>query len=200
MDSQTQNLHTPEEPRNEESEGHNSDPLLNFSRKDLGIIKTEGLEEKGQAEPLDLSLPKSSGSYSNTSATVVMSESKQSIPTQEEPLNLTCFKNSTLDTNTIYVTQSVTSPINIIATPLPTLVAIAEPGGIPCLRAAISTKQRTILIPQLSYTYTSPFVNGKANTTTSSSNKPSSDITPSSTDMQGTVLNGSQVRISDLPK
>ncbi|XP_026781711.2 zinc finger E-box-binding homeobox 1 isoform X2 [Pangasianodon hypophthalmus] len=198
MDTQTQILHIPTEPQNEESVGKNSDPPpLNVSTNDLGIIKTEYLEEKGQAEPLDLSLPKSSCCNGNTSVTIAVSATKSSVPTQEEPLNLTCFKKDTLDGNTIYVTQSTTSPINIIATPLPTLVAIAEPCGIPCLRTAISTKQRTILIPQLSYTYTSPSTNGKANTTTSSSNKANTITTPPSTGTQGTVLNGCQKEKTD---
>ncbi|XP_060761971.1 zinc finger E-box-binding homeobox 1 isoform X3 [Neoarius graeffei] len=197
-DTQTQILDTPTEPHNEESVDQNSDPPpLNFSINDHGIIKTEDQEEKGQAEPLDLSLPKSSCCNGNTSVTIALSATKQSVPTQEEPLNLTCFKKDSMDGNTIYMTQSATSPINIIAAPLPTLVAIAEPGGIPCLRAAISTKQHTILIPQLSYTYTSPSTNTKANTTTSCSTKASTITTPSSTDTQGTVLNGCQKEKTD---
>ncbi|KAM9439557.1 zinc finger E-box-binding homeobox 1 isoform 1-T1 [Clarias gariepinus] len=184
MDTNTQILETSAE----ESVSQNSDPSpLNLTTNYLSIIKTEDLEEKGQVEPLDLSLPKSSFCNSNTSVTSEVSATKPSVTTQEEPINLTCFKKDTLDGNTIYVTQSTTSPINIIATPLPTLVAIAEPGGIPCLRSAISTKQRTILIPQLSYTYTSPSTN-KANTTPST-------ITPPNTDMQGGVLNGCQEKI-----
>lgn len=196
MDAQTQILDVPTEPHNEESVGqHRDPPSLNLSTNDIDIIiKTEDVEEKGQAEPLDLSLPKSSCCNGNTSVTIAVSATKPSIPTQEEPLNLTCFKKDTLDGNTIYVTQSATSPINIIATPLPTLVAIAEPGGIPCLRAAISTKQHTILIPQLSYTYTSPSTNSKANLTTSFSNKASTITTIPSTDTQGTVLDDCQVR------
>ncbi|XP_053507700.1 zinc finger E-box-binding homeobox 1 isoform X2 [Ictalurus furcatus] len=197
MDAQTQILDIPTEPHNEESVGqHRDPPSLNLSTNDIDIIiKTEDVEEKGQAEPLDLSLPKSS--CCNTSVTIAVSATKPSIPTQEEPLNLTCFKKDTLDGNTIYVTQSATSPINIIATPLPTLVAIAEPGGIPCLRAAISTKQRTILIPQLSYTYTSPSTNSKANLTTSFSNKASTITTVPSTDTQGTVLDDCQKEKTD---
>ncbi|KAF4076629.1 hypothetical protein AMELA_G00217290 [Ameiurus melas] len=198
MDAQTQILDIPTEPHNEESVGQNRDPPpLNLSTNDLDIIKTEDVEEKGQSEPLDLSLPKSSCCNSNTSVTIAVSATKPSIPTQEEPLNLTCFKKDSLDGNTIYVTQSATSPINIIATPLPTLVAIAEPGGIPCLRAAISTKQRTILIPQLSYTYTSPSTNSKANLTTSFSNKASTITTIPSTDTQGTVLDGCRKEKTD---
>ncbi|KAG7319686.1 hypothetical protein KOW79_016829 [Hemibagrus wyckioides] len=199
MDTQTQILDTSAELNDEESVGQNSDTPLSFSTNDFGIIKTEELEEKGQAEPLDLSLPKSSSCNGHTSVTIAVSNTKPSVPTQEEPLNLTSLKKDTLDGNTIYVTQSTTSPINIIATPLPTLVAIAEPGGIPCLRAAISTKQRTILIPQLSYTFTSPSTNGKANTTTttSSSNKTSSITTTPSTDTQGIVLNGCEKEKTD---
>ncbi|KAF5894037.1 zinc finger E-box-binding homeobox 1-like isoform X4, partial [Clarias magur] len=195
MDTNTQILETSAEPNTEESVNQNSDPSpLNLTTNYLSIIKTEDLEEKGQVEPLDLSLPKSSCCNSNNSVTIEVSATKPSVTTQEEPINLTCLKKDTLDGNTIYVTQSTTSPINIIATPLPTLVAIAEPGGIPCLRSALSTKQRTILIPQLSYTYTSPSTNNKANTTTLSISK-AITITPPTTDTQGGVLNGCPEKI-----
>ncbi|KAF7692632.1 zinc finger E-box-binding homeobox 1 isoform X2 [Silurus meridionalis] len=192
MDTKSQNLDTPTEAHFEKAVGQNIDhPPLNLSTNDPSIIKVEALEEKGQAEPLDLSFPKSCCN-GNTSVTFAVSGTKPSGPTQEEPLNLTCFKKDTLDGNTIYVTQSTKSPINIIATPLPTLVAIAEPGGLSCLRAAISTKQRAILIPQLSYTYSSPYTNGKVNHTTSSSSEASTITTIPSIDTQRKVFNGCQ--------
>ncbi|XP_031662709.1 zinc finger E-box-binding homeobox 1-like isoform X2 [Oncorhynchus kisutch] len=60
-------------------------------------------------------------------------------------------------TNTIYVTSppqmATSSPVNIMTTQL---VAITNQGsGVPCLRAiSTGTTKRTILIPQLTYTYT----------------------------------------------
>uniref|UniRef100_A0A3B1K5T2 Zinc finger E-box binding homeobox 1 n=1 Tax=Astyanax mexicanus TaxID=7994 RepID=A0A3B1K5T2_ASTMX len=156
---------------------------LNLSAGDLIIVKTEESEEEGQAEPLDLSLPKSSCKNANTSVTTSVSTTKQSLPAQEEPLNLTCLKKDTLPGSTIYVTQPTTGPINIVA-PLQTLVAIAEPGGVPCLRAAFSPNKRTILIPQLSYTYATPSTNSTAHITNSTS-KIITTTTPPSTDREG---------------
>lgn len=156
---------------------------LNLTTNDLVIVKTEEPEDDGQAEPLDLSLPKACDDKAPvTTPTTVRA--------QEEPLNLTCFKKNMLPANTIYVAQSATGPINIIATPLPTLVAIAESGGVPCLRAAIATKQRTILIPQLSYTYASPAINNTVNANTAVNSI--TTLTP--TETPGTaVVNGCQV-------
>ncbi|KAG9278216.1 zinc finger E-box-binding homeobox 1-like isoform X1 [Astyanax mexicanus] len=159
---------------------------LNLSAGDLIIVKTEESEEEGQAEPLDLSLPKSSCKNANTSVTTSVSTTKQSLPAQEEPLNLTCLKKDTLPGSTIYVTQPTTGPINIVA-PLQTLVAIAEPGGVPCLRAAFSPNKRTILIPQLSYTYATPSTNSTAHITNSTS-KIITTTTPPSTDREGAVI------------
>lgn len=79
---------------------------------------------------------------------------------------------------TIYLTPQTVAPLNIaLAT---RLVAIAEPGSVPCLPTGVVTttanQTRTILIPQLTYTYT-----------------------PSNT--QNTViLNGCQVRGSDMER
>ncbi|XP_050983094.1 zinc finger E-box-binding homeobox 1 isoform X2 [Labeo rohita] len=122
-------------------------PPASVSTDDLVIVKTEDVEEELQCEPLDLSLPKSSSAQASTTT-------KLSVSTQKEPLNLTCLKKQPLPGNTIYVTQGGTGPLNIVTTPLPTLVAIAEPGGVPCIGTAISGNKRTILIPQLTYTYT----------------------------------------------
>ncbi|XP_051556909.1 zinc finger E-box-binding homeobox 1-like isoform X3 [Myxocyprinus asiaticus] len=119
----------------------------NFSTDDLVIVKTEDLEEELQSEPLDLSVPKSSPTQANTTT-------KQPISNQKEPLNLACLKKQSLPGNTIYVAQAGTSPLNIVTGPLQTLVAIAEPGGVPCIGATLSTNKQTILIPQLTYTYT----------------------------------------------
>uniref|UniRef100_A0A3P8Y494 Zinc finger E-box-binding homeobox 1 n=1 Tax=Esox lucius TaxID=8010 RepID=A0A3P8Y494_ESOLU len=131
---------------------------LNLSSSGLVIVKTEeDLEGEAQDLPLDLSLPK-------------QPQSEPQVPPtpQEQPLNLSCLKKETLQaklqtqgpTNTIYVSTSpktaTSSPVNIMTSQLPTLVAITNPGsGVSCLRA-ISTgpNKRTILIPQLTYTYT----------------------------------------------
>ncbi|KAK2900604.1 hypothetical protein QQF64_015432 [Cirrhinus molitorella] len=122
-------------------------PPTSVSTDDLVIVKTEDVEEELQCEPLDLSLPKSSSAQASTTT-------KLPVSTQKEPLNLTCLKKQPLPGNTIYVTQAGTGPLNIVSASLPTLVAIAEPGGVPCIGTAISGNSRTILIPQLTYTYT----------------------------------------------
>ncbi|XP_047225391.1 zinc finger E-box-binding homeobox 1-like isoform X2 [Girardinichthys multiradiatus] len=114
----------------------------------LVIVKSEPEDPEdadSQAEPLDLSLPKHE---------ITPSENRNTPPTkqQEQPLNLTCLRN---DGQTLYVTTPQTSsPINIVtAAQLPTLVAIAGQGTVGCLSAINTTTKRTILIPQLTYTY-----------------------------------------------
>ncbi|KAI3374657.1 hypothetical protein L3Q82_021228 [Scortum barcoo] len=74
---------------------------------------------------------------------------------QEQPLNLTCLRKEQLGGRTIYVTTPQTGrPVNIVTTAqLPTLVAIAGQGTVGCLSAINTTAKRTILIPQLTYTY-----------------------------------------------
>ncbi|XP_013996526.1 zinc finger E-box-binding homeobox 1 isoform X2 [Salmo salar] len=134
---------------------------LNLSSSGLVIVKTEvDSEREAQELPLDLSLPK-------------QPQSQPQVPhvPQEQPLNLTCLK-ETLQaqlpglqgtTNTIYVTSSpqttIPSPVNIMTT---RLVAITNQGsGVPCLRAiSTGTTKRTILIPQLTYTYTTTACSG----------------------------------------
>uniref|UniRef100_A0A674BK14 Zinc finger E-box-binding homeobox 1 n=1 Tax=Salmo trutta TaxID=8032 RepID=A0A674BK14_SALTR len=134
---------------------------LNLSSSGLVIVKTEvDSEREAQELPLDLSLPK-------------QPQSPPQVPhvPQEQPLNLTCLK-ETLQaqlpglqgtTNTIYVTSSpqttIPSPVNIMTT---RLVAITNQGsGVPCLRAiSTGTTKRTILIPQLTYTYTTTACSG----------------------------------------
>ncbi|KAJ8395054.1 hypothetical protein AAFF_G00040050 [Aldrovandia affinis] len=127
---------------------------LNLSAGGL-VLKSE----KDTEEPLDLSLPKlpqddadragGGGLYQNSVYSV-----------QEEPLNLTCIKkeplpNGAADANPgpLYATPPSANPVNIITTQLPTILAITGQSGVPCLRALTANKQ-TILIPQLSYTYT----------------------------------------------
>ncbi|KAM3604829.1 uncharacterized protein V6R79_016784 [Siganus canaliculatus] len=125
---------------------------LSLNTGDLVIIKREPEDPDApdsQAEPLDLSLPKHLASALETQ--------KASLPAkqQEQPLNLTCLRKDQLDSQTIYVTTPQAGrPVNIVtAAQLPTLVAIAGQGSVGCLSAINTTNKRTILIPQLTYTY-----------------------------------------------
>lgn len=124
---------------------------LSLTNEDLVIVKSEPEDPEpidSQAEPLDLSLPKQ---------IVVPSESEPAPPTkqQDHPLNLTSLRKEQLEGRTIYVTTpQAGNPVNIVtATQLPTLVAIAGQGTVGCLSAINTTTKRTILIPQLTYTY-----------------------------------------------
>ncbi|XP_063742527.1 zinc finger E-box-binding homeobox 1-like isoform X2 [Eleginops maclovinus] len=120
---------------------------LSLNTGDLIIVKSEPEDPDApdsQAEPLDLSLPKHIAAALETSGTPAK--------LQEHPLNLTCLRKEQLDGRTIYVTTPQTGgSVNIVtAAQLPTLVAIASQG---CLSAINTTTKRTILIPQLTYTY-----------------------------------------------
>uniref|UniRef100_A0A667ZP60 Zinc finger E-box binding homeobox 1 n=1 Tax=Myripristis murdjan TaxID=586833 RepID=A0A667ZP60_9TELE len=124
---------------------------LNLTAGDLIIVKSEPEDpevQDAQAEPLDLSLPKQHPDSPRTPPP----PAKQ----QEQPLNLSCLRKEQLQGGTIYVTTPQTgSPVNIVtAAQLPTLVAIAGQGTVGCLNAINTTTKRTILIPQLTYTYT----------------------------------------------
>ena len=122
---------------------------------DLVVVKSEPKDpddlEEAQAEPLDLSLPKQSGDGSEgggTPPTAPLAQAKQ----QEQPLNLSCLRKN--PAGTIYVSAAQAGSIAGVGQ-LPTLVAIAgHQGTISCLRAINTTTKRTILIPQLTYTYT----------------------------------------------
>uniref|UniRef100_A0A8D0D1F6 Zinc finger E-box binding homeobox 1 n=1 Tax=Sander lucioperca TaxID=283035 RepID=A0A8D0D1F6_SANLU len=111
---------------------------LSLNAGDLVIVKSEPEDPDtpdSQAEPLDLSLPKHIAAQ------------------QEHPLNLTCLRKEQLDGRTFYVNKTG-GPVNIVTTTqLPTLVAIAGQGAVGCLSAINTTTKRTILIPQLTYTY-----------------------------------------------
>ncbi|XP_039999880.1 zinc finger E-box-binding homeobox 1-like isoform X2 [Xiphias gladius] len=125
---------------------------LNLNTGDLVIVKSEPEDPEAtdsQAEPLDLSLPKHIAAALETKLTTP--PAKQ----QEQPLNLTCLRKEQLEGQTIYVTTPQTGrPVNIVtAAQLPTLVAIAGQGTVGCLSAINTTTKRTILIPQLTYTY-----------------------------------------------
>ncbi|KAM6948662.1 zinc finger E-box-binding homeobox 1 [Aplochiton taeniatus] len=150
-----------EEPPTEASQGISPHPPtettpvslspLNLTSNNPIIVKTEeeGPEAETQAEPLDLSLPKQAPKEGSDTTHIP----KQ----QEHPLNLTCLRKEQLQGRTIYVTTSTSSPQAggiMTATQLPTLVAIANQGALPCLTAINTTTKRTILIPQLTYTYT----------------------------------------------
>lgn len=147
---------TPNKPATESvsSPVSESDPVpLNPTSGDLVIIKCEQEDPEAQdtqAEPLDLSLPKQTSAGSTTQRTPVPAKP------QEQPLNLSCLRKEQLQGGTIYVTTSQTSsPVNIVtASQLPTLVAITSQGAMGCLSAINTTTNRTILIPQLTYTYT----------------------------------------------
>uniref|UniRef100_A0A3P9HRX8 Zinc finger E-box binding homeobox 1a n=1 Tax=Oryzias latipes TaxID=8090 RepID=A0A3P9HRX8_ORYLA len=127
------------------------------SSSDLVIVKSEPEDPESldsQAEPLDLSLPKhltAALEEKAAAAAAAAAPSKQ----QEQPLNLTCLRKEQLDGRTIYVTTPQSGgPVNIVtAAQLPTLVAIAGQGTVGCLSAINTTTKRTILIPQLTYTY-----------------------------------------------
>ncbi|KAJ3594830.1 hypothetical protein NHX12_004135 [Muraenolepis orangiensis] len=109
-----------------------------------------GDPEDTQAEPLDLSLPKQSGDGSEGGRTPPVAPAAQA-KQQEQPLNLSCLRQTP---GTIYVATTQAGGM-VGAGQLPTLVAIAgHQGTVSCLRAINTTTKRTILIPQLTYTYT----------------------------------------------
>uniref|UniRef100_H3CRA0 Zinc finger E-box binding homeobox 1 n=1 Tax=Tetraodon nigroviridis TaxID=99883 RepID=H3CRA0_TETNG len=121
---------------------------LGTNAEGLVIVKSEPEEAEisdSQAEPLDLSLPKH---LAELESKKVACAPKQ----QEKPLNLACLRK---DGQTIYVAAPQTgNPVNIVtAAQLPTLVAIAGQGPMGCLSTISTGTKRTILIPQLTYTY-----------------------------------------------
>ncbi|XP_074508372.1 zinc finger E-box-binding homeobox 1-like isoform X2 [Sebastes fasciatus] len=123
---------------------------LSLNAEDLVIVKSEPEDHDitdSQAEPLDLSLPKHIAAALETTT--------PPIKLQEQPLNLTCLRKEQLEGRTIYITTPQTGrSVNIVtAAQLPTLVAIAGQGTVGCLSAINTTTKRTILIPQLTYTY-----------------------------------------------
>ncbi|XP_035800069.2 zinc finger E-box-binding homeobox 1-like isoform X2 [Amphiprion ocellaris] len=125
---------------------------LSLNNGDLVIVKSEPEDPEAidsQAEPLDLSLPK------HITAALEKKTTTPPAKQQDQPLNLTCLRKEQLDGRTIYVTTPQTGrPVNIVtAAQLPTLVAIAGQGTMGCLSAINTTTKRTILIPQLTYTY-----------------------------------------------
>ncbi|XP_045570823.1 zinc finger E-box-binding homeobox 1 isoform X3 [Salmo salar] len=151
---------------------------LNLSSSGRVIVKTEeDSEGESQDLPLDLSLPKQPQSEPQVphvpqeqplNLTCLKKETPHpQLQSQLQPqlqaqlqAQLPGFQTQLQaqgTTNTIYVTSppqmATSSPVNIMTTQL---VAITNQGsGVPCLRAiSTGTTKRTILIPQLTYTYT----------------------------------------------
>ncbi|XP_035026240.2 zinc finger E-box-binding homeobox 1-like isoform X1 [Hippoglossus stenolepis] len=126
--------------------------LQSLNNGGLVIVKSEPEDPDypdSQAQPLDLSLPKHVAAAGKI--TIIKPPAKQ----QEQPLNLTCLRKEQLAGRTIYVTTAQGgNPVNIVsAAQLPTLVAIAGQSTVRCISAINTTTKRTILIPQLTYTY-----------------------------------------------
>ncbi|XP_029970239.1 zinc finger E-box-binding homeobox 1-like isoform X2 [Salarias fasciatus] len=147
---------TEKEKLEEASDGGSISPSdstsLSLNNGDLVIVKSEPEDPEAsdsQAEPLDLSLPKHIAAALEKKAMAI--PAKQ----QEQPLNLTCLRKEQLDGRTIFVTAPQSGrPVNIVtAAQLPTLVAIAGQGTVGCLGGINTSNKRTILIPQLTYTY-----------------------------------------------
>ncbi|KAM4706047.1 zinc finger E-box-binding homeobox 1 isoform 2-T2 [Rhinophrynus dorsalis] len=145
--------------------GASSASPLNLSslKNSIGASSSDELQEdKGQqAEPLDLSLPKPHGNVlERPSITSVYQSSTYSV--QDEPLNLTCVKKEPMQVDIVTKSEPAliinpsANPINIaiptVTAQLPTIVAITDQNNVPCLRALAANK-RTILIPQVTYTY-----------------------------------------------
>lgn len=135
--------------------------LSSLNSSPAGECTSTGVQEEQQAEPLDLSLPKQHGDLSERST--VTSVYHSSVYTvQDEPLNLCCVKkeqtdSSVTDSNPVLIVNPPSAnPISIalptVTTQLPTIVAISNQNSVPCLRTLAANKQ-TILIPQLTYTY-----------------------------------------------
>ncbi|XP_034021374.1 zinc finger E-box-binding homeobox 1-like, partial [Thalassophryne amazonica] len=165
------------------SASDSSDLMGSINDGDLVIVKSEPEDpepQDSQAEPLDLSLPKQNPVALDTTRTPPPAKPQQ-------PVSLNCLTKEQLAGRTIYVTTPNTgNPVNIVtAAQLPTLVAIAGQGTVGCLGAVNSTTKRTILIPQLTYTYATTassatdaktvVLNGHTQETGAES---SSDITP----------------------
>ncbi|KAG5268265.1 hypothetical protein AALO_G00210600 [Alosa alosa] len=136
---------SPQAPAVSQSQPSSSPPSpggpLNLSAD--GPIPCRGGLADGEG-PLDLSLPKgvSAATTPNQASPPAM---------QDEPLNLTCAKkdatSSPITADCPSVPAAMAGPISLVATQLPmsTLVAISDQGG-----------AKTILIPQLAYTYATP--------------------------------------------
>ncbi|XP_068091794.1 zinc finger E-box-binding homeobox 1 isoform X2 [Hyperolius riggenbachi] len=134
--------------------------LTSLKNSDDATEEVQGDQEQ-QMEPLDLSLPKQLGNgLERPSITSVYQSSVYSV--QEEPLNLSCVKKEPMQVDVVpnseptLIINPSANPINIaiptVTAQLPTIVAITDQNNVPCLRALAANK-RTILIPQVTYTY-----------------------------------------------
>ncbi|KAM4687607.1 zinc finger E-box-binding homeobox 1 isoform 2-T2 [Discoglossus pictus] len=149
---------------NDSASGTTPPSPLNLSSLKNSEGATDGVPENLQEEPLDLSLPKQHGNVlERPSITSVYQNSVYSV--QEEPLNLCCVKKEPLQEDNVTKTEPAVilspsaNPINIaiptVTAQLPTIVTITDQNSVPCLRALAANK-RTILIPQVTYTYSTP--------------------------------------------
>ncbi|XP_042188547.1 zinc finger E-box-binding homeobox 1b isoform X3 [Callorhinchus milii] len=134
------------------------------SRNSQSYNTPDSTQEDLQEEPLDLSLPRQQKEgIERPPITSVYHSSVHYV--QEEPLNLSCLKKEPQNDSISNIEGNPTSakPINIelptITTQLPTVVAISNPNGVPCLRALATIKQASF-IPQVAYTYSTINSNG----------------------------------------
>ncbi|XP_075683601.1 zinc finger E-box-binding homeobox 1 isoform X2 [Rhinoderma darwinii] len=166
-DSQDLRKNEPSQPltTNGSTSGTTSPSPLNLSSlknsDDATVSDEVQSPSEQQEEPLDLSLPKQLGNIpERPSITSVYQGSVYSV--QEEPLNLSCVRKEPMPMDSIekleptLIINPSANPINIaiptLTAQLPTIVAITDQNSVPCLRALAANK-RTILIPQVTYTY-----------------------------------------------
>ncbi|XP_053569845.1 zinc finger E-box-binding homeobox 1 isoform X2 [Bombina bombina] len=151
----------PSEPLIENDSASGTKSPINLSSLKNTEGGTDGEQGDLQVEPLDLSLPKQHGNVlERPSITSVYQNSVYSL--QDEPLNLSCVKKEPLQIDNVVKSEPAlilnpsANPINIaiptVTAQLPTIVAITDQNSVPCLRA-LATNKRTILIPQVTYTY-----------------------------------------------
>ncbi|XP_058485285.1 zinc finger E-box-binding homeobox 1 isoform X1 [Solea solea] len=172
--------------KRETSESRSTSPSdstsLSLNNGEL-IIKSEPEDPEApdsQAEPLDLSLPKHIAAA--LKAKIAPLPAKQ----QDQPLNLARLNDEQLGSRTIYVTAPQTgNPVNIVtAAQLPTLLSVAGQGSMGCLS---SSTKRTILIPQLTYTYATTASNASGAQTVVLNGHKEETVLESSSDMLSTV-------------
>ncbi|XP_051943317.1 zinc finger E-box-binding homeobox 1-like isoform X3 [Hippocampus zosterae] len=178
---QTESLNCKSEDTKQAASRSQSDsPSLNAS--DLVIVKSEPEDpeaQESQAEPLDLSLPK----HLTTPITAAPSEDAPPAKKTSQALNLTCLRKEQVGGRTVYVAtpQTRRTAVSIVpSSQLPTLVAITGQGTVGCLGTLGGSAKRTILIPQLTYTYANT-AGGAAKTVVLNGHKtpaPSTDTVP----------------------
>ncbi|XP_061776794.1 zinc finger E-box-binding homeobox 1-like isoform X1 [Nerophis ophidion] len=119
---------------------------LSLNPSDLVIVKSEPEDPEApdsQAEPLDLSLPKQ---------VRAVPEDPPPAKKPPQPLNMACLRKEQVGGRTVYVATPQTRNI-VPASQMPTLMAIAGQGTVGCMGSLNTSAKRTILIPQLTYTY-----------------------------------------------